>query len=513
MGIFDKVASGEKIYRTRFPQSVESLFDCDFGDLIPVSAKLAYPGDTWEVGAGAFIRTLPMFAPEMTEISVRFRTFFIPLNSLASDAQDIIKGYDDDGKEYSGTFAPAVGTPQKYGFWDYLGIPIGINFDKFGENVPAKYFLKAYKKVWNDWYRFPLLQSEIDIDSDDETILKVSYGRDYFTSCTLAPQLGDPIAVPVGGSNWFDLVVKNRPDTSFLVYGNGTGGNNPALCHKEGGLYPEGTYQTERTGIEFNGNLAFTINDWRENLALQSISERLNRCGFLFPDYLKATFGVAPADDVLRRPVYLGGGVSPIVVSEVVQTGATQGDSPQGNLAGKGLGLSNSYIKPYFVKQHGIIMTLMSITPNTLYMGQGVDREMTVKSHYEFYDPALQTIGERAVRNGELFIDSNNVDDINDKAFGFQPYATEYKCRRSHVCGEFRDTLAYWHLGRKFANTPVLDGEFITVDVQRDELNRNFTSIVAKPFYCHVYMDNHATRPMIKHATPFNIHNINGGLV
>lgn len=48
------------------------------------------------------------------------------------------------------------------------------------------------------------------------------------------------------------------------------------------------------------------------------------------------------------------------------------------------------------------------------------------------------------------------------------------RANKSKVCGSLRDTLDYWHLGRKFDSVPQLNSDFITCDAVRDDLKRIF---------------------------------------
>ncbi|WP_254555333.1 major capsid protein, partial [Salmonella enterica] len=77
----------------------------------------------------------------------------------------------------------------------------------------------------------------------------------------------------------------------------------------------------------------------------------------------RSHFGISPKDEVLGRPQYIGGTKSSIVVSEVLQTSASSDSSPQGNLAGHGLGASSDYICTFTSKEFGYIIGLASWMP------------------------------------------------------------------------------------------------------------------------------------------------------
>ena len=71
----------------------------------------------------------------------------------------------------------------------------------------------------------------------------------------------------------------------------------------------------------------------------------------------------------------------------------------------------------------------------------------------------------------------------------------------SRVAGEFRTSLDYWHLGRKFATQPALNQTFIECDPA--DTKRIFAvEEGADSLYCHVYNKITAVRPMPKFGTP-----------
>lgn len=91
--------------------------------------------------------------------------------------------------------------------------------------------------------------------------------------------------------------------------------------------------------VDFSGVGTFDISDLRLAFQIQRWLERNARAGVRYTEFLGAHFGVAPTDDRLDRPEYIGGMKAPVIFSEVLQTSET-GSTPQGNLAGHGLSVS-----------------------------------------------------------------------------------------------------------------------------------------------------------------------------
>ena len=90
---------------------------------------------------------------------------------------------------------------------------------------------------------------------------------------------------------------------------------------------------------------------------------------------------------------------------------------------------------------------ILDIKPETIY-AQGVDRELTVRSRFDFLNPSFQHLSEQEVRKGEVYFGVDTDDDgnlINSQTWGFQPYAQELRTGIKHVCGDMRDSLSYWN--------------------------------------------------------------------
>ena len=80
---------------------------------------------------------------------------------------------------------------------------------------------------------------------------------------------------------------------------------------------------------------ASTINQLRQAFAVQRLYERDARGGTRYTEIVRSHFGVVSPDARLQRPEYLGGGQSPVLVSQVPQTSATGisgSTTPQGDL-------------------------------------------------------------------------------------------------------------------------------------------------------------------------------------
>jgi len=265
------------------------------------------------------------------------------------------------------------------------------------------------------------------------------------------------------------------------------------------GLDPNGSlYADLSKGLNVDAN----INDVRTAFQLQKWMERSARAGSRYVEQILAFFGVRSSDARLQRPEYLGGGRSPVVISEVLQTSHTIDDvSPQGNMAGHGISAAPQNGCKYKVEEHGYIIGIMSVMPRTAYQ-DGTPRHFFRNNRYDFYWPTFAHLGEQPVFNKEIYqnylYDGDDPDNLD--TFGYQSRYCEYKYIPSSVHGDFRENLDIWHMGRKFNSRPYLNKNFVTADPTK----RVFavTDLTQDELWVQCYNQVKAVRPMPRFGEP-----------
>lgn len=256
--------------------------------------------------------------------------------------------------------------------------------------------------------------------------------------------------------------------------------------------------------VDLSGT-GFSIEKLRNAARLQEYYELFARAGGRYMEALRAFFGVRPRDSRLQRPEFLGGGIVPLQIGEVLQTSSSDSTSPQANMAGHGMAFGQTaHAKKYF-EEHGFLMGLLSIVPDATYQ-DGLPRMFSRETRFDYYWPQFAHLGEQAIKNKEIFISSSDP----NGSFGYTPRYAEYKYQPSRVCGEMRKSLNFWHLGRifgKFYNPndisePILNSDFVSV--QQEPLNRIFsvTESGSNHFYLDVYHSITAARPMPRFGVP-----------
>jgi len=238
-----------------------------------------------------------------------------------------------------------------------------------------------------------------------------------------------------------------------------------------------------------------TINDLRRAFRLQEWLEKNARGGTRYIENILMHFGVRSSDKRLQRPEYITGLKTPVIISEVLNTSATDQEA-QGNMAGHGVAVSTGKYGNYFCEEHGYIIGIMSVMPQPAYQ-QGIPKTYLKSDPLDFFWPSFAHIGEQPVTNNELYAYTATAEDT----FGYVPRYAEYKYQASRVAGDFRTVLDYWHLGRIFATQPALNDTFI--ECTPDQCERIFAVQDGEDnLYCQIMHKIKAVRPMPKFGTP-----------
>ena len=438
--------------RSMFDLSYDKKFTCDMAQLIPVMCDEVVPGDFLKIGNQAVIRFQPLVAPILHEINMYVHYFFVPYRLLWEDWEQFISGGVDG--EFADPIPEWEPTNTTVGsLWDYLGFPVGVDPDGA---YPIDFPRRAYNFVYNEYYRDQTLQEEVALTN--ETILNRCWEKDYFTSSLPWQQRGPAPAMPIAGTS----------SAQWLASASGT---PVALNH---GISDHRPFKNDSI-TTFNNNVVdlsvattFDIADLRLAFQIQKWMERNARAGVRYTEFLQSHFGISPRDERLDRPEYIGGSKVPIIISEVLQTSSTDATTPQGNLAGHGITVSDAYCGKYLAQEYGLIIGIMSVMPRSAY-SQGINRQWLRRTKYDFYFPEFANLSEQAILKAEIL--AKNADSThNQDIFGYQGRYDEMRTKQSLVCGDMRSTFDYWHLGRQFnaGSPPALNADFVKCVPRKD---------------------------------------------
>lgn len=463
--------------RSTFDLSHDLKASGKMGYLIPTMCIDCVPGDYHRLNIESLIRFAPLISPVMHRFRATFHTFFVPKRLLWENFEKYITNTKDPlGNPYVKPFieyAQDDGLSQM-GYtplMDYLGLPKPVDALALPEKICALP-LAAYQLIWKEWYRDQNLQPVNDDfgkvqdgDNTFETALGVlrrrAWQHDYFTSCLPFAQKGDAVLMPVQGTVEFDPGSVGTPGIIRDMAGAEIGGTlssqvaSGSLQVNPGGGAQDAVYDPDGTLVVNNGTS--TLRDLRIAESLQRWLETMARVGTRYTEYLRGIFDVKSSDARLQRPEYKGGITTPIIISEVLNTSATI-DEPQGNMAGHGVGVAGGETIDCYCEEHGYLMTIMSILPDTAYQ-QGIPKHFLKTGDVtEEFTPHFENIGEQEVKNKEVYAFQGPS---GDNTFGYIPRYAEYKFENNRVAGDFRDTLSFWTASRIFETPPALNSTFV----------------------------------------------------
>ncbi|UDN67527.1 major capsid protein [robinz microvirus RP_38] len=518
---FSQVPSAE-IQRSTFDRSHGYKTTFDAGKLIPFFIDEVLPADTFNVNSTAFCRLATPLKPIMDNIYLDTHYFFVPYRLVWENWQQFCgeqKTLDDNPNDYT---IPTIPFSQLNMDDDspaaYMGMPQGTNAGTM--SVSALPF-RAYKLIWNEWYRDQNLQEPVEVSITSGTDPNTDFlgpclprgkRKDYFTSALPWPQKGDAVTIPLGKtapvlttidgtvSGVHAAMVFNRSDGTTVSASalslddagfvrSSSDGGTQETTH---GFYPANLY----TDLELA--TAYTINDLRTAFQIQRLLERDARGGTRYVEIILSHFGVRSDDARLQRPEYLGGGTAYVNINPIAST-APLPDAPQANLAAIGTSVGKSGFTKSFT-EHGIVIGLMSARADLTYQ-QGIERFWSRKTRYDFYWPALAHLGEQAILQKEIY--ATGVPAEDDKVFGYQERYAEYRYKPSRITGKFAsanpESLDVWHLSQEFDNAPVLNEEFIIENVPIDRI----VAVPSEPdFLCDIWIKFKTTRPMPVYSVP-----------
>lgn len=538
-----------KASRTRFNRDQTILTTFDSGKLIPFYVDEVLPGDTFNVNTAAIIRMSTPKYPVMDDAFIDFYYFYCPNRILWDNFKQFMGEVEETPWMPKKTYkVPQIvingkkENPEPYegSILDYMGVPTLIN-NAFKVNALP---IRAYVKIWNEFFRDENVDNAATIKTDDnyinyqdgkenesdiDQILKKAVGggrclpvnkfHDYFTSCLPYPQRGPAVTLPMEGNAPLRLgnengspipaletgvgpemvvgVSQNQNTPGSLVY-TGKGGQNKKSMQfsgkKDGEIGASGFLYADLSDIT-----AATINDLRKAVTVQQYYEALARGGSRYREQVQALWDVTISDKTVQIPEYLGGGRYHVNINQIVQT-AENDKSPLGETGAMSVTPINesSFTKSF--EEHGFVIGVCCVRHNRSYQ-QGLERFWSREDRLDYYVPQFANLGEQPVKKKEIMLTGMGTD---EETFGYQEAWADYRMKPNRVSGLMRSnatgTLDFWHYADNYSTVPTLSQGWMTEG--KTEIARTLVVENEPQFFGAIRVANKTTRRMPLYSVP-----------
>lgn len=550
------------VSRTRFNRDQNILTTFDAGKLIPFYVDEVLPGDTFSVDTAAIIRMTTPKYPVFDDAFIDIYYFFCPNRILWDNFKRFMGEADEQPWMPTKTYKiPTIRIkggeneteklPYGGGILDYMGVPTRIKEGKTLDVEVNALPIRAYVKIWNEFFRDQNIGNPAVNSTGDETVnyqdnreddveatlknaykggrcLPVSRFHDYFSSCLPYPQRGPEVTIALTGNAPIKLYGQAGIEANNVItnYGNnasaneilqnnfgikeGTEAKDPYILTAQASgnnklYYADGTTSTNGIGryaADLQNIEAATINQLRQAFAVQHYYEALARGGSRYREQVRALFGVSISDKTVQVPEYLGGGRYHVNINQIVQTSGqqTENDTPIGETGATSVTpISESSFTKSF-EEHGFIIGVMCVRHNHSYQ-QGLERFWSRSDRLDYYYPQFANIGEQPVKKKEIMLTGTATD---DETFGYQEAWADYRMKPNRVSGKMRSnavgTLDFWHYADNYDTVPTLSQEWMNEG--KAEIARTLIVQDEPQFFGAIRVMNKTTRCMPLYSVP-----------
>lgn len=518
-----------------FDKSHQNLFTSKCGTITPILIDELIPGSKVNLKLALAASLPPLAADTFMRCSVKVEAFFVPFRLLAGSFES---WFTDDSKRFanytsaggssiaptsqkgllpvignvngltdsdviSNTFAPGT-------LADYLGLKTGDSTLLTSGVISAMPFL-AYHRVYHDWYRNTLVQSDVFLPPVLDSSAAMSPGSHVLFAGTAPFLFFNQSSYP--GYIFSTKASLELADGKYLYQ----------LRQRNFGLdyFTTATPSPQQGSAEVvsfstSGSTGqFSIAALRAANSLQQFKERNNLAGNLFVEQCRARYGVSPSDGIAQRSLYLGSATFEVYSKGIYTqsqdtSGSVSTNNPfQGTAAaqfGSARASGNGQLVSGFeAKEPGYLLVNATLVPRVTY-SSGVHRRFL---HYcgpgslaDLANPILQNVGPQPIYQNELTGVGSNA-----YIFGYTDRYASFKTMEDELHGILRDgsSLQAFALQRSFStgSGPTINSNFLEIPTNYlDQVGAVATSISNYGYWCDCYFDYKVAQPLAKYSLP-----------
>lgn len=517
-----------------FDKSHQNLLTTKCGTITPILIDELIPGSKVHLKLALSASLPPLASETFMRCSVKVEAFFVPFRLLAGSFES---WFTDNEKKFAPyTLSGNTVTPQaKKGLLPCVGnlsatndataiaaiTAVGGLFDYLGFKSPnsvavTSYAISAmpplaYHRVYHDWYRNTLVQSEVFLPPTNSNQYAISPGAnnayagcapylffgnnlpDYIFSSTAALQLAD-------GKYLYELRQRNFGLDYFTS-------STPSP--------QQGAAVTVGFGDSQADSTHFSIAALRAANSLQQFRERNNLAGNLFVEQCRARYGVSPSDGVAQRSLYLGSADFEVYSKGIYSNtndpmNGVNNNNPFGGSVGASYGSARAtgesvLVSDFEAKEPGYLLVNATLVPRVTY-SSGIHRRFTnyvgAGSLSDLANPILQNVGPQPIYQYEL---NGALVTSTPPVFGFTDRYATFKTMEDELHGLVRDgsSLQSFALQRSFTGSPQINSAFLEIPTDyMDQVTSVNSTISTYGCWMDCYFDYKVAQPLAKYSLP-----------